>query len=143
MEAKDAIVSTVLSMTDAFQKGDIPGIVSAYEGGAVVVGQPGHPSRGESALKEMFAMFIAGKPKFTYKGHDVVVANDLALHLSPWEMTGVAPDGTAIRQTGLSVAVLRRQPDGRWLMVIDQPHGDYLLKQPTMARPSDRGAVTS
>lgn len=123
MEAKDAVVSTVLAMTDAFQRGDIPAILCAYEREAVVVGEPDRPLTGESALREMFAMFIAAKPKFTYARHDVLVAGDLALHLSPWEMSGVAPDGTALRQTGLSVAVLRRQHDGRWLMVIDQPHG--------------------
>jgi len=129
MEAKDAIVSTVLDMTAAFQKGDIPAILRTYEPGAVVIGGPGRPLTGEAALREMFATFIAVKPRFMHAGHEVIVADDLALHLSPWEMTGVAPDGAAIRQTGLSVAVLRRQPDGRWLMVIDQPHGDHLLRQ--------------
>lgn len=123
MEAKDAIVSTVLNMTDAFQKGDIPAILRAYERGAVVVGEPGRPVTGESALKAMFARFIAVRPTFTYAGHDVTVADDLALHISPWKMTGVAPDGTTVGQAGLSVAVLRRQQDGRWLLAIDQPHG--------------------
>jgi ketosteroid isomerase-like protein len=31
----------------------------------------------------------------------------------------------------LSIAVLRRQADGRWLMVIDDPYGDALLNQAT------------
>jgi uncharacterized protein (TIGR02246 family) len=129
METKDAIVSTVLTMTNAFQKGDIPAILRAYEPAAVVVGEPGKPLSGEAALRAMFAAFIAMKPEFTYAGHDVVIAGDLALHLAPWQMSGVAPDGTVVRQRGLSVAVLRRQPDGRWLMVIDHPHGDALLPQ--------------
>jgi hypothetical protein len=29
---------------------------------------------------------------------------------------------------GLSVAVLRRQPDGSWVMVIDNPYGDAVLQ---------------
>lgn len=128
MEAKDAIVENVLTMTDAFQRGDIPGILRTYERDAVVVAEPGRPLTGGSKLTEMFAMFLTVEPKFRYAGHDVIVAGDLALHLAPWEMTGVAPDGTAVRQAGLSVAVLRRQHDGRWLMVIDQPHGDHQLR---------------
>jgi hypothetical protein len=44
-------------------------------------------------------------------------------------MTGTAPDGSAIEQGGLSVALLRRQPDGRWLMVVDDPFGDELLRR--------------
>ena len=129
METSDPIVSTILTMTTAFQVGDIPAILRAYEPGAVVIGEPGKPLTGEAALRAMFAGFIAVKPKFTYAGHDVVIADDLALHLAPWQMDGVAPDGTAVKQNGLSVAVLRRQPDGRWLMVIDQPYGDALLNQ--------------
>ena len=129
METSDPIVSTILTMTAAFQMGDIPAIMRTYEPGAVVVGEPGKPLTGEAALRAMFAAFIAVKPEFTYSGHDVVIADDLALHLSPWQMNGVAPDGTAVRHKGLSVAVLRRQPDGRWLMAIDQPYGDALLNQ--------------
>jgi uncharacterized protein (TIGR02246 family) len=129
MQTTDAIVSTIQSMTDAVQSGDIPAILRAYEPAGVVVGEPGKPVSGQAALAAMFAAFIAVKPAFTYAGHDVVVAGDLALHLAPWTMKGVAPDGTLVRQTGLSVAVLRRQPDGRWLMVIDHPHGDALLKE--------------
>ena len=128
METKDDIVSTIIRMTDAFHEGDINAILRTYEAGAVVVGEPGKPVTGEPALRAMFGAFIMLKPKFTYSGHDAIIAGDLAVHLAPWQMTGVAPDGTTIQQHGLSVAVLRRQADGRWLMVIDQPHGDALLR---------------
>jgi uncharacterized protein (TIGR02246 family) len=116
-------------MTSAFHQGDISAILGAYEAGAVVVGEPGKPVQGEAALREMFAGYIAVKPQFVYSGHEVIVAGDLALHLAPWRMTGMAPDGSAIQQRGLSVAVLRRQPDDSWLMVIDQPFGDALVER--------------
>lgn len=129
MEPTDSIAATVLNMTDAFNRGDIPAILSTYEPGAVVVGEPGRPLQGEAALRGMFAEFIALKPSFSYSGHEVVMAGELALHISPWRMTGTGPDGVPMEQRGLSLAVLRRQADGRWLMVIDQPHGDALLRQ--------------
>lgn len=128
MERTDPILATILNMTAAFNEGDISGILSAYEPDAVVIGEPGEPAQGEAALREMFARFIALKPSFTYSGHEVLHAGDLALHISPWRMTGVGPDGAAFEQRGLSLAVLRRQADGRWLMVIDQPYGDALLR---------------
>jgi uncharacterized protein (TIGR02246 family) len=128
MALDDSILSTVLTMTDAFHKGDIPAILRTYEADAVVVGDPGKPVQGEAALAAMFARYIAANPVFTYSGHEVVHAGDLALHLAPWRMAGVAPDGTKIEARGLSVAVLRRQADGRWLMVIDHPYGDALLR---------------
>lgn len=127
MDQKEKILSTIDAMTDAFHKGDIDGIMRTYEPGAVVVGEPGAPVSGTPALRAMFAGFIAAKAHFTFLGHDVIQAEDIALHLTPWRMAGVAPDGTAVEASGLSVAVLRRQPDGRWLMVVDDPFGDALL----------------
>jgi uncharacterized protein (TIGR02246 family) len=131
MESSEQITATVLTMTEAFQRGDIPAILRTYEPGAVVLGAPGEPSSGAPALRALFAGFIALKPVFTYAGHEVVQAEDLALHIAPWQMTGTAPDGSQLQQRGLSLAVLRRQPDGRWLMVIDQPFGDALLQDVT------------
>lgn len=58
MNADEQIVSTVLTMTDAFQKGDLPRVLRTYEPGAVVVGEPGKPLTGESDLRAMFAGFM-------------------------------------------------------------------------------------
>ena len=132
MDQKAQILSTIDAMTEAFHQGDIDGILRTYEPGAVVVGEPGAPVSGTPALRAMFAGFIAAKAHFTFLGHEVIQADDIALHLTPWRMTGVAPDGTAIEGRGLSVAVLRRQQDGRWLMVIDDPYGDALLNPPAL-----------
>jgi ketosteroid isomerase-like protein len=90
------------------------------------------PVSGPPALRAMFAGFIAAKARFTFHGHEVIQAGDVALHLTPWRMAGVAPDGTAVTASGLSVAVLRRQADGRWLLVIDDPYGDVPLNHPAL-----------
>ena len=120
-------ITTVLMMTEAFQRGDIASVLRAYEPGAVVVGEPGTRLQGEAALRAMFAGFMAVQPKFTYSGHDVVQAGDVALHIAPWQMTGTDAEEKPVQGQGLSVAVLRRHADGRWLMVIDHPFGDQLL----------------
>jgi ketosteroid isomerase-like protein len=129
MDVNAQILSTIDAMTSAFNAGDIDGIMRAYEPGAVVLGEPGVPVSGAPALRAMFAGFVAAKAHFTFSGHEVIPADDLALHLTPWRMTGVGPDGKPVEMAGLSIAVLRRQGDGRWLMVIDDPHGDALLRR--------------
>jgi ketosteroid isomerase-like protein len=74
----------------------------------------------------MFADFVAAGVEFTYGAHEVVVAGDLGLLLMQWRAPG--PEG---EQTALSVAVLRRQPNGSWRMVIDHPFGDGVLRAPS------------
>jgi uncharacterized protein (TIGR02246 family) len=128
MDTKTQVLSTIEAMTSAFNRGDIEGIMRTYEPDAVVLGEPAKPVRGDGPLRAMFAGFIAAKAHFTFDGHEVVVAGDLAVHLTPWKMTGSGPDGSPISASGLSVAVLRRQADGRWLMVIDNPFGDAIMR---------------
>lgn len=117
-----AILETISTMTTAFAAGDIDGIMATYEPEAVVVAQPGQPVASEASLRAMFAEFIARGVNFTYGAHEVVVAGDMGLHLMSWTAPG--PDGP---MTALSVAVLRRQADGSWKMVIDHPFGDSVM----------------
>ncbi|MCP4500744.1 MAG: hypothetical protein GY822_12355 [Deltaproteobacteria bacterium] len=39
------------------------------------------------------------------------------------------PDGQNIEQKGLSAAVLRKNEQGEWCIVIDDPHAQFLLEQ--------------
>jgi uncharacterized protein (TIGR02246 family) len=134
MDTQSRVLSTIEAMTSAFHRGDIDAIMRTYEPDAVVVSEPGAPMSGDGRLRAMFAGFIAAKARFTFAGHEVIASGDIALHLTPWKMTGVAPDGTPITAGGLSIAVLRRQEDGRWLMVIDDPFGDTIMRPAQAAR---------
>lgn len=126
MTDESKILSTIDRMTSAFAAGDIDGIMSTYAPAAVVVGEPGQPVTGDAALRAMFAAFIQSGVAFSYGAHEVVVAGDTALHLMKWSAPG--PEGKAM--SALSVAVLQRQPDGGWRMVIDHPFGDGVMQLP-------------
>lgn len=121
------VIATVEAMTSAFHQGALERVLGAYRPGAVVAFEPGSASQGEQALAEGFRRFIELAPHFTYAGHDVLVADDLALHIAPWSMTATAPDGSTIEQRGLSVAVLVKTRQGDWQLAIDNPYGDRLL----------------
>ena len=122
--APQALVET---MTAAFQRGDIDAVMQAYEDGAQVLFDPATPVEGNAALRAAFTDMASLNPVFTYSGHEVIEAGDIALHIAPWTMAATLPDDTAVEQRGLSLAVLRRQADGTWKMVIDNPHGARLL----------------
>ena len=124
-----AVLNAVKSMTASFHEGDLDGVMSSYEKDAVIVFEPGKGVSDAEVIKEAFKGWFAVNPHFEYAGHDVVISGDIAVHFAPWKMNGTTPDGQKIEQSGLSVAVLRRQEDGNWLMVIDNPYGAALLEQ--------------
>ena len=125
-DAEAQVIAAVQRMTEAFHRADLDGILAAYEPDAVVAFEPGKFASGEPALREGFQMFFGFAPRFTYGGHEVLVAGESALHFAPWTMNGITSDGKPIQERGLSVALLRRCRDGQWRLVIDNPFGDRL-----------------
>jgi uncharacterized protein (TIGR02246 family) len=109
---------------------DMDAILTTYEPNALMQAQPGMNAIGTEALRGAFQYFLALSPKITVTNSEILQTGDIALHSYTWNMTGKAPDGSPVEQSGLSVNVLRKQANGRWLMVIDNPFGDRLIKTP-------------
>lgn len=126
---QQSILDVIVRMGRNYNAGDISAVMTAYEADPLVRFMPGVSTQGGEAVRQAFEISLAAAPAFTFGGHDVLVAGDIALHLTPWTMAATGPDGKLMVQSGLSIAVLRRQPDGAWLMVIDNPHGQALWEQ--------------
>tara|TARA_R110002051_G_scaffold324349_2_gene421228 strand:- start:6515 stop:7036 length:522 start_codon:yes stop_codon:yes gene_type:complete len=127
-EEQKKVFSTIERMVTAFQNKDIAGVLATYEENAIVMFEPQKPVQGKETLRAVFTQFVGMNPQYTFSGHEIYVSGDIAVHTAPWEMVGQLPDGTKIEQSGLSIAVLRKQTDGSWLMVQDNPHGQFLLE---------------
>lgn len=124
------VLAAIKTMTSAFENKDITQVMQSYEPSATVVFEPGAPVNENGVLEQMFTHMAMVNPKFSYaQGHEVIVNGDIALHIAPWHMSGQTPEGQAIAQSGLSVAVVRKQSDGSWKMVIDNPHGGRLMAE--------------
>ena len=109
--------------SEAFNAGDIKAILSLYEPGAVLVPQPGQMVQGHAAIREALNGYLAIKPRFNLTFGKALVSGDTALLISKWSLKGTGPDGGTIDMTGQTTDVVRRQKDGTWLLVIDNPFG--------------------
>lgn len=126
---QNQVLQAINQMTNAFHNKDIEGVMAIYEPNTLVVFEPEHPISESNHIRSKFLEAFLINPKFTYSGHEVFINGDLATHFAPWTMTGVAPDGTPITQSGLSVAILRKQENGKWLIIFDNPHGSFLMQK--------------
>ena len=118
----------------AMNEGDVEAMLTLYEPDQVFVSQPGEPEvrgAGES-LREKLRAFTSLKPRLKIEMKHVVEAGDIALYCCQWTMQVTGPDGREQTLSGRDANVARRQPDGTWRILIDNPfHEEYMLKEST------------
>ncbi len=91
--------------------GDARGIAELYEPDAVMAYPPGGTTVGRDAIRELWTEVLSHAPHFEPEDPlPTLVSGDLAL------TSTVAKDGAGAR-----AQVVRRQADGSWLRLLDQP----------------------
>jgi ketosteroid isomerase-like protein len=91
--------------------GDVDGLVALYEPDAVLAFPTGQVTIGSQAIRRVYERLLAERPTFAAGEQQPAFRNgDLAL------------TSTRLAGGGATVEVARRQPDGTWLWVIDQPN---------------------
>jgi uncharacterized protein (TIGR02246 family) len=106
---------------DAFNRGDIEALLALYAPDAIVVAQPGQQVSGKEAIRAALEGFLSTKGTMTMETRSVVVAHDIALTHGKWALRGTGADGQPLEMGSDSTEVWRRQPDGTWLTIIDNP----------------------
>ena len=121
-------IDTVNELANALNRGDVEAALMLYEANAVLIAQPGRLARGPTELRAALKQFVALKPALRTQAQSVVEVDDIALYIGRWTLHGTDPSGQAIAMGGESSDVLRKQPDGRWLIAIDNPWGARVLE---------------
>jgi uncharacterized protein (TIGR02246 family) len=111
------------SIVEGINSGNLDALMTLYEDEAAFATQPGRLAHGLPGIREGLAGFIAMKGTLDLQVTRVLEANGLALVIGVWSFTGTGPDGGPVRLTAQNADVLRRQSDGSWRFVIDNPWG--------------------
>lgn len=91
--------------------GDAEGVALLYAEDAVMAYPPGKQTVGRAAIQKLWEEVLAHKPHFeAERPLPTLVSGDIALTSTP------PKDGSGAR-----AQVARRQTDGSWLRVLDQP----------------------
>jgi ketosteroid isomerase-like protein len=105
----------------AFNSFSAGGLAELYEESAVMLSPEGAAASGRAAVREAFAPVLAMKIPIRLETRLCVENGGVALLSCTWAIEGTDPGGNAVRLTGTSSEVARRQGDGTWLYVIDDP----------------------
>jgi len=98
-------------IVERLNAGDIDGLVALYEPDAVLAVRTEQVASGAAEIRAAYEQVVAGRPNFEPGDQQAALrCGELAL------TTSRLADGT------ITAEVARRQPDGTWLWVLDQPN---------------------
>lgn len=109
----------------ALQAGDIDTCVALYETAAVLFQKSGRTVSGHEAIRASNAKLIGLKPAFTIESVHVTTSGDGTIATTRFKATldATRADGEVVHDNIDTLEVMRQQPDGSWLYLIDDPYG--------------------
>lgn len=115
------VYSTLLK---AFNAGDIESTVACYEPEACFMARSGRAARGADELREVYRVTFSNKPQMKFKLRKVIPAGEgLALVVLEWRSKAISPGGEVKLWSGTATDIVRKQADGEWKLVLDNPYG--------------------
>ncbi len=99
--------------------GDLAALVSLYEPAATLHPEPGRVVSGTDAIRESLRAYVEAGARISLELRTIRTVGDLALLSNRAAVERLLPDGALL--SAITTEVARRQPDGRWLYVVDDP----------------------
>ena len=107
---------------EAMNECDVEKAMSLYAENAVFVQEPGKPViTGLDSIRRAIEEFQAIKPKLKVEVLQFIEVDDVAFFTLKWEIKGTSPEGDEIHISSYDGNVVKRQSDGAWKTLIDNP----------------------
>jgi uncharacterized protein (TIGR02246 family) len=101
--------------------------LTLFEPGASFVVKPGIVVNGTAGIRQALERFMALRPTITIEAQQLVEVGDIVQYCARWTIRGTDPQGNPVQLQGRSSSILRRQVDGRWLFLLDNPWGTDIV----------------
>jgi uncharacterized protein (TIGR02246 family) len=120
-------LDVVAQLVTAMNKCDLEMTLGLFEPGVTFVVKPGIVVHGTSGIRQALAGFMALKLTLAIDAQQIVEAGDVAQYCARWTIRGTDPAGNAMHLNGRSSSILRRQLNGTWLFLLDNPWGTDIV----------------
>ncbi|MGG3626585.1 SgcJ/EcaC family oxidoreductase [Bacillus gobiensis] len=121
------------SFAEAYNSGDINNFLALYEPEAILTNTDGGKAQGVPQLRKHLEDLLQLKGKMVSKNIFCIPFEDIALMRAHWTIDTVDKDGNSIQIEGHTSEIVRKQPDGSWLYIVDHPTGSDILEKASLA----------
>jgi uncharacterized protein (TIGR02246 family) len=115
-------------LAEVVETGDLDAALALYEPDAIFVVSPDQVVTGHAAIREVLQSMISADTTGKLDAVTAVESADgsVAFTRARGRSTGPGPDGKPVTTHFHSIEVVRKQSDGTWRIVIDDPSGEGL-----------------
>ena len=101
--------------------GDLDGVLALYEPGATVV-LPEGDRIGITAFRDSVEQLLTARFRVQMNVKKVIrIGEELAVLYNDWIGSLTGPDGQPTAMAGKALDIVRRQADGTWRLIVDDP----------------------
>jgi ketosteroid isomerase-like protein len=111
------------AFAEAVTSGELERVLELYEPDALLAPRPGERAHGRGEIRAALQELLALGGEMESRNVWCMQVGELALLQGEWRFRGAAPDGSPLELASRTAEVVRRQPDGSWLYVIDHAFG--------------------
>ncbi len=109
--------------------GDLESALDCFDDDAVYVTGIGTFVTGKEDIRKALEQVCSLKPDLQAQRSTGFTVGDITAWVDEWTLKAILPDGTKLDMKGTSSDILKKQPNGNWAYLVDNPYGAEYLQQ--------------
>ena len=111
------------------RNGDVEGALDCFDDEAIYVTGIGTFVTGKENIRKALEQVCGLKPDLQAQRSTGFTVDNITAWVDEWTMKATLPDGTKLEMRGTSSDILKKQPNGNWAYLVDNPYGAEYLHQ--------------
>jgi len=111
------------------RNGDVEGALDCFDDEAIYVTGIGTFVSGKENIRKALEQVCGLKPDLQAQRSTGFTVDNITAWVDEWTMKATLPDGTKLEMRGTSSDILKKQPNGNWAYLVDNPYGAEYLHQ--------------
>lgn len=120
-------IEAVKYFRNCIVNGDLQGALSCFDKEATYIERDGQEIKGLDNIEKSMEHLCTWRPEIKGNNHKVTIVGDHAIWVDKWSLKATMPDGNPVEMTGATSCMMKKNSNGIWLWLVDNPFAaDFL-----------------